>query len=184
MAITGNSPLNLLEPMFTHGEAVKVTGITSRTLSQWQQRNIASDVGEMHRTGRRLYSILDLVELRVIGDLVSITSMQPSIASAAARYVRERALELSERDENGTLKSIGQSPNNRRLAVLHFNNGKHSIRVTTYKDRIKELEKNSIPFPQVILPLDDIAKRVINDVIDMMEDSGELTDVIPKSEVQ
>jgi MerR HTH family regulatory protein len=79
------------EPQFTHGEAVAITALPSTTLNNWIQREVVR-VGTMHRTGRRLYSLVDLIELKIVGELTELVAMPPANAAPIAKEVRERAL--------------------------------------------------------------------------------------------
>ena len=83
--------IQLEEPQFTHGEAVAITGVPSKTLNNWTQRGIVH-VGTLHRTGRRLYSLLDLIELTIIGELADMVAMPVANAAAIAKEVREHVL--------------------------------------------------------------------------------------------
>lgn len=185
MTITGDTPISLDEPMFTHGEVVRITGINSKSLSQWSQRiDAISAIGQMHRTGRKLYSVYDLIELKVIGDVVSMAGVQPSLAASASKYVRERAIEMSERDSQGQLLYRGQKDEDRRLVIFWFEGASHRIKVIPYSQRIKELSSHSIPYPQIVIPLDDIILSVQNKIGDVLEEEGEEGTFMPHSTKQ
>jgi len=165
----GDTAFNFNEPMLTHSEASMVTGVAKKNLGQWHTRGVIPHIGEMHRTGRRLYSGFDLIELRLINDLTTMTAMQPKVAAAAAKYLRERAGDMSLRDKDGELLYKSQAEEDRRLAVVWFEKGSFKIDIKTYSDRCESLMKHSIPFPQIVIPLDDIVIRVQNEICDLLE---------------
>src|ERR671925_556878 len=55
-----------MEERFTSAEVVKLTGITARQLQWWDEQGIVVPSREGHR---RLYSLDDLAEMAVIGEL-------------------------------------------------------------------------------------------------------------------
>ena len=73
--------ISLTQPSFTHGEACEISGVRSADLYNWIHRGII-DPGAKRRSGRRLYSIIDLIKLRVLGDLTHVIGMRPAFASA------------------------------------------------------------------------------------------------------
>ncbi len=87
---------------FSHGEAVEITGVPSKALNNWTTRKVIT-LGIRRRPGRRLYSILDLIQLRIVGELWHSIQMPPASASALGNYAIERLLELYRRDEKGQI---------------------------------------------------------------------------------
>lgn len=72
------------EAIFTHGDAQKIVGISAKSLSQWHQRDQLPGIGTMSRSGRRLYSLIDLWRLKLTDELVSQTGAPPSEACRLA----------------------------------------------------------------------------------------------------
>ncbi|MFZ5617559.1 MAG: MerR family transcriptional regulator [Pseudomonadota bacterium] len=72
------------EPIFTHGDAQKIAGISAKSLSQWHQRDQLPGVGTMSRSGRRLYSLIDLWRLKLTDELVGQTGAPPGEACRLA----------------------------------------------------------------------------------------------------
>ncbi len=162
----GNTFFNINEPTFTHGEAVKVTGVSSRNLNNWIQRGVI-DFGMMHRTGRRLFSWAELVLLKVIGDLTECISMPPAEAVLLAIYAKDRITEMTERDQVGNLIYKGLKSENRKYLVAWFDGNNHKADIVLLEDFFG---KHSIPHAVVVLPLDDIILRVINKAVGILKE--------------
>lgn len=160
-----NKPFDILDGQFVHGEAVEVSGVPSKTLNNWIQRGLI-DIGEMHRTGRRLFSAMDLIELKVLGQLTMITGMTPANAVPLAQYARKRALEISERDDGGELKYKGLKNENRKYLVAWYDKEQYKAKIETLEHFFGE---HSIPHAVVVVPLDDIVMRVLNLCADVLE---------------
>ena len=161
----GETMFNLEEPMLTRGEAVEITGIPSKTLNNWTQREVVN-LGQMHRTGRRLYSINDLVELKIIGSLAEMVQMPPAHAAAVAKWARQRSMEMTERDASGNPKHRGNKHTPRHSLRVWFDKGQHKIDLEVGDDWFS---KHSFPFPFIVVPLDDIVHRVVLDAFDVLE---------------
>lgn len=161
----GDKLIDFEEGQFTHGEAVEITGVPSKTLNNWTQREVVN-LGVMHRTGRRLYSIHDLIELKIVGDLSAVVQMPPALAAAAARWARQRSFEMSERDPDGKLIYKGMKAEQRHYLALYFRDGRHEIKCEKGIDWIANY---SWPHPLIVVPLDDIVLRISNIAIDVLE---------------
>lgn len=159
--------INFTDPQFTHGEAVEVSGVPSKQLNNWIQREVIH-VGEMHRTGRRLFSPVDLLMLKIMGELTQMVGMPPASAADLASYAVKRASEMSERDDSGMLKYKGLmgEGNNRAYLVTWFDGEGMKAKVSTLNDFFGA---HSIPHAVVVLPLDDIVMRVMNLCADILE---------------
>ena len=161
----GDKPFDMAEPTFTHGEVVEITGVPSKTLNNWTQREVI-DLGTMHRTGRRLYSVFDLIELKVIGELVEMVNMPPAQASTAAKWARSRAFDITARDANGGLLYKGQKQERRHFLEIWFENGAHKI---AKLEGMEWFTNHSCSHPFIIVPLDDIVLRVVNKSFEVLE---------------
>lgn len=159
----GETLFDLKATQFTHGEAVEIAGVPSKTLNNWTHRAVI-DIGAMHRTGRRLYSILDLIELKIVGELAEMTQMPPTQAAAVAKWARTRTLELSTRDSEGKLPEV--KPEERRFLMITFADGMHKIAVMTGSDWFL---KFTLSHPMVVVPLDDVIWEVVNKAFDVLE---------------
>ena len=58
---------SIYEPRWTHGEVVNVSGVTSKHLHNWIQREIVIPEEEVVRSNRRFYSALDAVAIATRG---------------------------------------------------------------------------------------------------------------------
>lgn len=157
--------INLYEPNFTHGEAVEVSEVPSKILNNWIQRGVI-DLGEKHRTGRRLFSVMDLIELKVMGQLNLSISVTPKIAAFLAGYARRRAEEMLERDEQGSLLYKGLQEEERQYLVAFFHGETVTVKVVNINDFFG---KHTIPNAVIVIPLDDIVVRVQNHCVDIIE---------------
>lgn len=147
--------INLNEPLFIHGEACTVAGIDGKSLNNWTQREIIS-LGQMHRSGRRLYSILDLVKLRVIADLARILKMGPSFAEAISQSVMPRAGEVFAALAKGKFREAKDEAQF-LLAWAEPETDKFSV-VRTKAGRLQEAIPES--HPAIIVPIDVIVREV------------------------
>lgn len=161
----GETPFNMEEPLLTHKEAVDITGVPSKTLNNWTQRGIV-ELGKMHRTGRRLYSMHDLIQLKIIYELVELVQMPISYAATTAKWARERSFEMTSRDIEGVLKYKGPKNSERHYLTVFFKDGSHRIKMEKGTEWVT---KHSIPFPVIILPLDDIIWAVVNQCFDTLD---------------
>jgi hypothetical protein len=151
--------ISLNEPLFIHGEACAVTDIDTKDLNNWVQREVIN-LGVMHRSGRRLYSIIDLIKLRVIGDLARTLGMRPAFAAAMAESVTPRAAEIAALDDEGELKHRGYSGKDTPqylVAWVEPDKDKLTVRRT---DESKLLKAIQVPHPVIVVPLDEVALTV------------------------
>jgi hypothetical protein len=158
--------ISLTEPAFTHGEAVEVAGVTSKTLNNWTQREIIA-LGTMHRTGRRLYSAADLVALKVIGALSQNLSVLPSFAAKLAE--KAVALKLGTRRPSHTF-GVPEEKTEREFFVS-WSSG--AGRYQTYRmfKGADWLKNNALTADSaiIILPLDEICLSVENAAADLLK---------------
>lgn len=160
-----DTPINIADPQFTHGEAVKISGISSKTLNNWTQRDLLK-VGIMHRSGRRMYSITDLILLRVLHELTSLVGMSPSNAIPLAEIAAKRAVEMSERDSDGKLKY--KRDEDCIYVIARYSDGSYPVNFVKRSD----IFLYSLPHCCVLIPLDDIAFEVTADAIDLLQSVG------------
>ena len=145
--------------LFIHGEACSITGVDGKDLNNWIQREVI-DLGTMHRSGRRLYSILDLIKLCVIGDLARVLGMRPAFAAAMAESVMPRAAEIAALDDDGELKHRGyhgkDSPQY-LVAWAEPDKDSFTVRRTDEPNLVKAIQ---VPHPVILVPIDEIALTV------------------------
>src|SRR5438132_12778923 len=99
---TAPAPLDLNQAIFAHGDAVTMSRVPSVTLNNWTQRGVIGEIGKINRSGRRMYSVQDLVKLRVIGDLGTTCALTPSFAAAIAENTMPRRAVMAT-DDTGHL---------------------------------------------------------------------------------
>lgn len=150
-----DTPVDLTAPTFTHGEAVEITGISAKSLQNWLARGIIS-VGEMHRTGRRLYSVFDLVEITALYELTNMAMIPPGNAASIAAAVRKRCVGLNERNWRGQLKIPPNSAGAFRIQWFEGDRSK-SLDATGWE----WTKTNSLPHPFLIIPVDQIFTRIV-----------------------
>lgn len=171
----GNTFFDLDEPLFVRGEVIEITGVTGQALDNWTQRGTI-DVGTMHRSGRRMYSLADLVEIKIIGDLVNFITMPPGLAAGASKYavlegqvgasVRMRLNQISKRDASGKMAYKGTKHETHLYMTLWFEKGKHKIKIQTGTEW---LTNYSWPHPFIVVDLDSLIFRMLNAGFDVLE---------------
>ncbi len=82
----------LQEPWFSHGEALRITGLTADTLLTWHKRGVVPNIAEREQTGRghrRRYCILDLLYLAVVKEFAG---KMPLVVAGLAAMQAVRAI--------------------------------------------------------------------------------------------
>jgi hypothetical protein len=77
------------EPRFSHGETLRIDGLTADTLLTWHKRGVLVSISEHQPPGRgnrRRYSVLDLIYLAVLKEFAG------KIPLAAAGYIAVQAI--------------------------------------------------------------------------------------------
>jgi len=151
--LTG-SPATFITPFFIHGDACAITGVDSMDLNNWIQRKVI-DFGTTI-VGRRVYSIVDLVKLRVIGDLARTVTMKPTFAAAIAESVLPRAMEVAALDGRGKLihRHPPDGETNYLVAWCEAETDNFKVKPTTASKLHKVV---AVPHPVIIVPLDEVA---------------------------
>lgn len=143
----------LITPFFIHGEACAIAGVDSMDLNNWVQRGVI-DFGTTI-VGRRVYSIIDLVKLRVIGDLARTLTLKPTFAAAIAESVLPRAKEIAALDNNGELIHPVHPDSYTNYLVAWVE--PEADRFTVGRTTISKLSKAvAVPHPVIIVPLDEV----------------------------
>ncbi len=152
-----NLPLiDLMEPQFSHREAVEITGVSAKALSNWTDREVIN-LGVRHRSGRRLYSIMDLIQLRIVWELRHSTQMWLAFAAAIGNHVAERWSALFRRDEKGEIVNKDVLSGGRHYLVGWFDNDNPNVVLVKGTDF---LAQHNYPHPIVVVPLDKIIAEV------------------------
>lgn len=152
--------IDLEEPWFVHGEAAEVAGVAKKDLENWVQRQII-DLGTMHRSGRRLYSVIDLIKLRVIGDLAQFLGMRPGFAAAVAESVMPRAAEIAALGDDGELLHRGYYGKDTPQYLIAWavpDKDQFSVARRSEAELVQDIK--DLSHPVVSVPLDQIALTV------------------------
>ena len=127
------------------------------------------ELGTMHRSGRRLYSIIDLIKLRVIGDLARTLAMRPAFAAAMAENVMPRAAEIAALDDKGELEHRGyDGKDTPQYLVAWIEQDKENFTVRR-TDETKFLKAIQVSHPVIVVPLDEIALTVTLKALALLE---------------
>lgn len=157
---------SLISPFFIHGEACAIAGVDSMDLNNWVQREVV-DFGTTI-VGRRVYSIIDLIKLRVIGDLARTLTMKPTFAAAIAESVLPRATEIAALDNNGKLIHRHQSDGDPQYLVawIEPDADNFTVRRTTASKLSKAV---AVPHPVIIVPLDEVALETTSKALKLLD---------------
>lgn len=161
----GEIKFDLTEPQFVFAEAVEIVGIPAKTLNNWTQRKII-ELGTMHRTGRRLYSVSDLVQLKIVAELTMLAETPPTLAASVASYAHGHVVKRCERDSKGELKWQYGRKTLRTWLTVSFREGDYSA---TFREGNEWFTNFGHPNTFIVIPFDDIFVRVLNKAIDVME---------------
>lgn len=157
---------SLISPFFIHGEACAIAGVDSMDLNNWVQRKVI-DFGTMI-VGRRVYSIIDLVKLRVIGDLARTVAMKPAFAAAIAESVLPRATEIAALDNNGKLIHRHDPDGDPQYLIAWVEPDADRFTVArTWSSRLSEAV--AVPHPVIIVPLDEVALETTSKALKLLD---------------
>jgi hypothetical protein len=162
-------PIKLQDPIFSFGDATQIAEMEAGLLNNWLAREII-DFGTMNRSGRRMYSIVDLIKLTIIAELNRTLQMRPTFAAAIAESVVPRALEIAALDENGKLKfkeyrGLDDEPHF-LIARAEPQDGKfHVMRI-----KYSKLSPSLVGLmPMIVVPLDYIAIAVAQKCLALLD---------------
>lgn len=154
----------LFQPFFIHGEACAITDVSTADLNNWTFR-VGINLGTMI-VGRRVYSIIDLIKLRVIGDLARTLNMKPSFAAAIAESVMPRATQIAALDNNGKL--IHRHADDPHYLLAWVEPDKDNFKVArTSEARLVEAVR--VPHPVILIPLDTICLETTAKCLKILE---------------
>lgn len=99
----GNTAVDFTQHQFTLDEAAKVSGVAPMTLRNWLARDQEKlGIGQKHKLGRWLFSGVEIIRLRVMGDL-SLCGVQPSMSSVVSKLAEKRFTQMSARNAAGEI---------------------------------------------------------------------------------
>lgn len=160
---------DLDERVFTHGEAVSVTGITSKNLNNWTQRRLTEHIGKLERSGRRMYSANDLVKLRVIGGLVEQCAMTPAFAAQVTDLAKAGEHLVFKDPKTGKLRTRFAAPPAEQTFLVGWVIDAKTFRMATVSGANLLLALNANPHPTIVIPLDVIADEVVTNAIALLD---------------
>lgn len=180
----------IIEPndyRFTMPEVVGEDSVNQMNLRNWMSRDIM-EVGQKHKLGRWLFSISDVIRVRVVSSLTRLGGFPPAEANKIADRVVLRFHFLASRSENGDFEisrclKIG-SLAGRKVLVITAWHGQQSAMLGTYdangKLEVHLTEDHIIPFeevaksPYLMVPMDEIiGASVMSFTTAAMEEAGE-----------
>lgn len=172
-----NKNIDVDDPFFLLSEVSEVTGIPKPAINSWNQRQTI-DIGTKHRSGRLMYSVVDMVLLAIVGDLVNFTNAPPGLSAKAAHYavetsiglgVRKRLKEITARDRAGKMRYKGLKDEAHLFMILWFENGVPSIKIESGTGWFSQY---SWPHPFICMDLDSVIFRIVNRAFDVLERDG------------
>lgn len=161
----GDTPIANYEHQFTLAEACNISGVSENDLRNWKKRDVV-DVGERHRTGRWLFSIVDTVLLAGMSGLMTLTKMDPSEAVQIAQHVVIRMEQMFQRGPDGRMisenpdgsrretriiVSYDKKTNTRNLTFAQWDGSSYSLQLPRRGE-----EKEWLRHPVIIIPADQI----------------------------
>lgn len=161
--VVSERKIDFITKQFTQREACTITGATKMNLDNWIARDILK-IGGRNQTGRRLYSMFDLVQLAITSELTTICEVPVNTAAGIMDYAMRRFYELLDRDPSGALIHGPKVPP-KMLLFWHEN----SMGKTVICDGWAQAKKQAPAHPYVVVPLDKIFVRVINRALDVIE---------------
>jgi hypothetical protein len=160
----GDQPFDYEGQQFVFSEAVEICGIPAKTLNNWTQRTVV-EVGEMHRTGRRLYSFLDLVQLATVAEASSL--VPPAVASHAGVEARMDVLaghtaEIMEKLSTGKAPT---QPFHQKFLLLWKEDGEHRMKIEQGTSWCAKAHSRAF----AVVPLTAIRQRVFAKAVEVLE---------------
>lgn len=97
MSNIGDLPFDPTAYDFTVAEAARVSGVSEADIRNWMRRDVVP-VGKKSRLGRIMFSALNIVQLRVIGDLNRMLGVDPSSANPIANQISDHCSAWMQRE--------------------------------------------------------------------------------------
>lgn len=181
MTTLGDAPFDPTDYAFTVAEAATVSEVSENDIRNWMRRGVVP-VGKKSRLGRIMFSALDIVRLRVIGDLNKLLSVDPSAADPVANYVAEHCRAWMRR-ENVDLHQTSEGYRKETRLLLHLNPEGEGGALTTVEwgkpaFGFKVPERGSgqdwVRRPMLILPIEQVFNDVLEELFQILEgESGD-----------
>lgn len=172
----GNRPFDPTERTFTVAEASRVSGVTEFDLRNWMRRDVVS-VGSKNRLGRIMFSAVDIIYLRVMGDLSRLAGAEPSSVAVIAEDVATHCVAWLQRDnkhlhqtkdgyrkETRLIFHLGADGKTPCLEKYDWGDSVFGFKVT---DRGEGLEWTRRPF--IVLPVEQFFGDVLEELWTILE---------------
>jgi len=176
MTTIGETSFDPNEHAFTVAEAAAVSQVSENDIRNWMRRDIVP-VGKKSRLGRIMFSALDVVRLRVIGDLNKLLSVDPSAADPVAKHVTEHCHAWLRRENvhlhqtpdgfrRETRLLLHLSPEGEGSALTPFDWGE-----TTFGFKVPKRgsDQDWARRPMLILPVEQVFNDVLEELFQILE---------------
>ena len=169
---------NFDDPQFSFEEACAVSHVNPVTLRSWMARGTAA-VGTKHpKLHRWLFSGIDIIRLRVMGDLVATCGMPPSTVAQVADTVIARYRDMSRRDAQTDLLQELQDGVRKELRIMvslvdgEFVTAESTWTGDTYSTPLPSRGSWAERFrrPHVIVPADTIILDVLTALCELLRE--------------
>lgn len=181
MTTAGETPFDPTEHAFTVAEAAKVSQVSESDIRNWMRRGVVP-VGKKNRLGRIMFSALDVIRLRVIGDLNKLLTVDPSVADPIANHVAEHAKAWMRR-ENVHLHQTADGYRQQTRLICHLDPKGEGSAITAvswgdaafgFKIPERGDDQSWVRRPMLILPVEQIFNDVLEELFQILE--GESND--------
>ncbi len=180
--------INPDEHRFTMAEVVGDSTINATNLRNWMARDVLI-VGQKHKLGRWLFSISDIIKIRVVQSLTAMAMMPPNEAHKIAHRLVVRYRELVTPNADGTYPIVSElrigTPKGRKCFVVTAGSDGPFGHEGTFRDDGEvefDLGYNDEKFtlerfqssPYLMVPVDEmIARTVMDFTLQAMDEEGE-----------
>ncbi|WP_306253887.1 MerR family transcriptional regulator [Parvularcula sp. IMCC14364] len=170
------TPFDPTDYAFTVAEASKASGLSEGSIRNFLRRETLP-VGKKNRLGRIMFSALDTVRLRVIGDLNKLLSVDPSSAAPVAEHVVNHCAAWMRR-ENSHLHSDENGYRKETRLIIHLDRETGTPVMAPYawgesllgmKVPDRGDEQDWARKPIVILPVEQIFGDVLEELFQILE---------------
>lgn len=176
MTPIGNRPFDPTDYAFTVAEAAKVSQVAEVDIRNWMRRDVVP-LGTKNRLGRIMFNALDIVHLRVIGDLITLLSVDPSVANPIGAHVADHCLRWLRKDgENITETPDGFRKETRLILHVNTETGLPELSAVDWGETVIGFtvpERGSgadwARRPMVMLPIEQIFGDVLEELFQILE---------------
>ncbi|WP_275788543.1 MerR family transcriptional regulator [Pararhizobium gei] len=156
---------------FTMAEVVGESTTNLMNLRNWMARDVIR-IGQKHKLGRWLFSLQDVIRVRVIENLTKLTGMAPADANPIADHVVARFRELVSRDDDGRFNvcrtiSVERLAGRRGLVLTGgqtvfscFYNEAGELKVQYTADHVIDFSEYGTA-PYLMVPMDEMIGQIV-----------------------